>query len=152
MEDSLSLSLKVISSLALMGVVCFFVHLYNTMWFKSERQRRKLWMQGIRGPWPSFIYGNLPEMQKIQQEAARTPDNDQIVGHDYTSSLFPYFVQWRKEYGNTLPFITCFSFFFLVNELVYIDVSAKLSHFHSAILLSLYHCLITCYTRKSVWT
>ncbi|EOY20234.1 PREDICTED: cytochrome P450 714A1 [Theobroma cacao] len=106
MEDSLSLSLKVISSLALMGVVCFFVHLYNTMWFKSERQRRKLWMQGIRGPWPSFIYGNLPEMQKIQQEAARTPDNDQIVGHDYTSSLFPYFVQWRKEYGPIYTYST----------------------------------------------
>ncbi|XP_021297271.1 cytochrome P450 714A1-like [Herrania umbratica] len=106
MEDSLSLSLKVISSLALMGVVCFFVHLYNTMWFKSERLRRKLWMQGIKGPSPSFIYGNLPEMQKIQQEAVRTPDNAQIVAHDYTSSLFPYFVQWRKEYGPIYTYST----------------------------------------------
>ncbi|XWS08404.1 hypothetical protein CRYUN_Cryun41cG0077200 [Craigia yunnanensis] len=109
MEDSLTLFFtpKVISSLALMGVVCFLVHLYNTMWFKSERLRRKLWMQGIRGPSPSFIYGNLPEMQKIQLKAVRPiPNNAEIVAHDYTSSLFPYFVQWRKEYGPIYTYST----------------------------------------------
>ncbi|OMO98091.1 cytochrome P450 [Corchorus capsularis] len=108
------LSVKVISTcLALIGavVVWSMLHLYNTVWFKSERVRRKLWMQGIKGPSPSLLYGNLPEMQKIQLKALRTatttaelttdPDNiinAEIVAHDYTPSLFPYFVQWRKEY------------------------------------------------------
>lgn len=109
MEDlSLTTSKLIIFTVALMGVVWFLLHLYNSMWFKSERVRRKLWMQGIRGPSPSFIYGNLPEMQKIQTKAAATaavrttpstPNNAEIVAHDYTSSLFPYFVHWRKEYG-----------------------------------------------------
>ncbi|XP_022764435.1 cytochrome P450 714A1-like [Durio zibethinus] len=109
MEDSLTLSLtlKVISTLALTGVVCFLVHLYYTMWFMSERLRRKLWVQGIKGPSPTFIYGNLPEMQKIQLKSVRsTPNNAEIVAHDYTSSLFPYFVQWRKEYGPIYTYST----------------------------------------------
>ncbi|GMI73209.1 cytochrome P450, family 714, subfamily A, polypeptide 1, EUI-like p450 A1 [Hibiscus trionum] len=83
------------------GVLCFLAHhLYNTMWFRSVRLRRKLWAQGIKGPSPSFISGNLPEMQKIQSQAqASAPDNADIVAHDYTHSVFPYLVQWRKEFG-----------------------------------------------------
>ncbi|XP_039060728.1 cytochrome P450 714A1-like isoform X2 [Hibiscus syriacus] len=88
------------------GVVCFSA--YNSMWLSSERVRRKLWVQGIKGPSPSFIYGNLPEMQKIQSQAlASTSDNaDDIVAHDYTSSVFPYFVKWRKEFGPIYTYST----------------------------------------------
>ncbi|XVF24276.1 hypothetical protein REPUB_Repub13aG0113600 [Reevesia pubescens] len=107
---TLSSTLKLITSLALMGVVCILVHLYNTMWLKSEKLRRKLWVQGIKGPSPSLLYGNLPEMQKIQLKAVRSttpsPNNAEIVAHDYTSSLFPYFVQWRKEYGPIYTYST----------------------------------------------
>ncbi|MFQ6647363.1 hypothetical protein Gotur_021111 [Gossypium turneri] len=95
-------------SVAVVGAVWFLVHhLYNSMWFRSERLRRKLWIQGIKGPSPSLIYGNLPEMQKIQLNAlTSTPNNADIVAHDYTSSLFPYFVQWRKEYGPIYTYST----------------------------------------------
>lgn len=113
MDKSHILSLSV----AVVGAVWFLVHhLYNSLWFRSERLRRKLWMQGIKGPSPSLIYGNLPEMQKIQSNAlTSTPNNADIVAHDYTSSLFPYFVQWRKQYGTTLPLFSLFpfSFFFM---------------------------------------
>ncbi|GMN41101.1 hypothetical protein TIFTF001_010316 [Ficus carica] len=94
--------LRVLLSLAVIGVVGFLVHVYNTLWLKSERVRRKLRMQGIKGPTPSFLYGNLPEMQKIQLQTLKaSPPNhhSEFVAHDYTSTLFPYFEQWRKEYG-----------------------------------------------------
>lgn len=55
--------------------------------------------QGIKGPTPSLLYGNLPEMQKIQLQALKSPNHAEFVAHDYTSSVFPYFEHWRKEYG-----------------------------------------------------
>lgn len=90
----------VISSLVVLGVVGLVLHVYNSVWLKSERVRKKLRMQGIRGPPPSFLYGNLPEMQKIQLQAMKASNQtDEFVAHDYTSTVFPYFEQWRKEYG-----------------------------------------------------
>ncbi|KAF5462424.1 hypothetical protein F2P56_018430 [Juglans regia] len=92
--------LRMIFWVAVLGVAAFFFHLYNTVWVKSKRIRKKLGIQGIKGPPPSFFSGNLSEMQKIQSQATKAPNHaDQIVAHDYTSTLFPYFEQWRKEYG-----------------------------------------------------
>ncbi|RXI08668.1 hypothetical protein DVH24_022812 [Malus domestica] len=88
--------------MAVVGLVGFFLHLYSTVWLKSERVRRNLRLQGIKGPAPSFLYGNLPEMQKIQQQQELKPPNllaAEFVAHDYTSTLFPYFEHWRKQYG-----------------------------------------------------
>lgn len=97
----------VFNSAAALAIAFLLAHLYKTVWLKSETMRRKLRMQGIKGPPPSILYGNLPEMQKIQSNAtkpASTSLASDIVAHDYTSTLFPYFEQWRKEYGK-LPFL-----------------------------------------------
>ncbi|KAK9001986.1 hypothetical protein V6N11_024679 [Hibiscus sabdariffa] len=74
---------------ALAGAVCY----YTTGWVKSQRLRKKLCMQGITGPPPSFLYGNVPEMKQIQSKANRT-----WATHDYASTLFPYMDHWRKQY------------------------------------------------------
>ncbi|XP_041022203.1 cytochrome P450 714A1-like [Juglans microcarpa x Juglans regia] len=96
----LPLVLRMIFWVAVLGVAALFFHLYNTVWVKSKRIRKTLGIQGIKGPPPSFFSGNLSEMQKIQSQATKAPNHvDQIVAHDYTSTLFPYFEQWRKEYG-----------------------------------------------------
>ncbi|PON92492.1 Cytochrome P450 [Trema orientale] len=93
--------LRVLYSLGVIGLVGFLVHIYKSVWLKSERVRRKIRVQGIKGPTPSFLYGNLPEMQKIQLQSLKVPNHDysEFVAHDYTSTLFPYLEQWRKEYG-----------------------------------------------------
>ncbi|KAI5346745.1 PREDICTED: cytochrome [Prunus dulcis] len=101
-----SFVLKLLSSLAAAGLVGFLLHLYNTVWLKSERLRRKLRVQGIKGPAPSFLYGNLPEMQKIQHQLPNTPNHSEFVAHDYTSTLFPYFEHWRKQYGQIYTYST----------------------------------------------
>ncbi|KAK6794173.1 hypothetical protein RDI58_007626 [Solanum bulbocastanum] len=94
--------------LIIFGINGVFYMLYNTLWLKSsERLRWKLKKQGIYGPKPSFLYGNVAEMQKIQ---AASPNNNNVyaefVAHDYTSSLFPYFEQWRKIYGPVFTYST----------------------------------------------
>ena len=87
------------------AVVAVVVHFYYGVWRRTAEIRRKLRAQGVTGPPPSLLYGNLPEMQEIQLEAAAaamaSPPHHAsvIVAHDYTSTLFPYFVKWRKQYG-----------------------------------------------------
>lgn len=93
-----------VSSLVLSILVLGFggFYIFNILWLKSSQILRwKLQKQGINGPKPSFLYGNVPEMQKIQAASLKAPTNyGEFVAHDYTSSLFPYFEQWRKLYGN----------------------------------------------------
>ncbi|XP_062157195.1 cytochrome P450 714A1-like isoform X1 [Alnus glutinosa] len=108
MMKALSLLLRMIFPLALIALAGLLFHVYNTVWLKSERIRKKLRVQGIKGPSPSFLYGSLPEMQKIQSQATKSkpPNHAEIVAHDYTSTLFPYFEQWRKEYGLVYTYST----------------------------------------------
>ena len=89
------------------------LHYLNILWLEPQRLRKKLERQGIRGPKPSFPYGNVKEMQKIQSaastmKASRSSYGD-FVGDDYTCALFPYFEQWRKEYGMFIYYLhTCY--------------------------------------------
>ncbi|XP_073017370.1 cytochrome P450 714A1-like [Primulina eburnea] len=77
-------------------------------WFDPWRIRRKLELQGIKGPKPRFLYGNVREMQRIQvnSDAKKGETDGEFVAHDYTSTLFPYFEQWRKEYGPIYTYST----------------------------------------------
>ncbi|XP_009600679.1 cytochrome P450 714A1-like [Nicotiana tomentosiformis] len=99
-----------ISSLVLILLVLGFggFYIFNILWLKSSQTLRwKLQKQGINGPKPSFLYGNVPEMQKIQAASLKAPTNyGEFVAHDYTSSLFPYFEQWRKLYGPIYTYST----------------------------------------------
>lgn len=96
------------SSLALLlfllvPVICLLlVYFINNLWLTPNRIRWKLKRQGIKGPKPYFMYGNVPQMQKIQSaaiKAAATQNHGEFIAHDYTSTLFPYFELWRKQYG-----------------------------------------------------
>jgi hypothetical protein len=107
MMKAVSHVLSMIFPLVLLALAGLLFHVYNTVWLKSQRIRKKLREQGIKGPSPSFLYGSLPEMQKIQSQATTSnpPNHAEIVAHDYTSTLFPYFEQWRKEYGTYVRLI-----------------------------------------------
>ncbi|XP_019200476.1 PREDICTED: cytochrome P450 714A1-like [Ipomoea nil] len=86
--------------LLFLGVSLLFF--LNTQWLQPQLLRWKIQRQGIKGPKPSFLYGNAPEMQRIQAASAasmKASSHGEFLAHDYTSTLFPYFEQWRKEYG-----------------------------------------------------
>ncbi|KAL3834720.1 hypothetical protein ACJIZ3_009456 [Penstemon smallii] len=94
--------------LLLLGLALYF---FKIFWLNPWRIRRNLESQGIKGPKPSFLYGNALEMQKIQAFSAMKKSgtsgiNGEFVAHDYTSTLFPYFEQWRKEYGTIYTYST----------------------------------------------
>lgn len=103
-SSSSSLILNFLVYVALLVITILPLYFLNILWMKPHRLRKKLERQGIRGPKPSFLYGNVSEMQKIQSDvkamkASRLLDNGDFVGDDYTCVLFPYFEQWRKQYG-----------------------------------------------------
>ncbi|KAJ7965181.1 Cytochrome P450 [Quillaja saponaria] len=112
--------MRIFSWVTLVGIVSFIVHQYGTVWLKSERVRRKLRMQGIKGPQPSFLYGNLSDMQKLQlhaQAILKLPNEQtEFVAHDYTNTLFPFFEHWRKEYGLLYTYSTGMKQHLYVNQ------------------------------------
>ncbi|WCJ30496.1 Cytochrome P450 714A1 [Euphorbia peplus] len=105
------------------GVFAVIIHLFNSVVIKSRRVKEKLRKQGIKGPSSSsFLYGNLPEIQKITQmnftavKFSSFTGGDDIVAHDYTSSIFPHFEHWRKQYGQMYTYSTGFRQHLYVNE------------------------------------
>ncbi|XLU23276.1 hypothetical protein S245_059342 [Arachis hypogaea] len=107
------------SCVVVLGLITWVLYVYGNIWYKSKRVRRKLIAQGIKGPQPSFLCGNIADMQRIQAQVnnfIEAPNNGrrcnnnvnhhQFLAHDYTATLFPYFEHWRKKYGQVYTYST----------------------------------------------
>ncbi|RZC29830.1 Cytochrome P450 714A1 [Glycine soja] len=97
------LAMKLVFSVVVVGILSWILSVYGNLWHESQRVRKRLQMQGIKGPPPSFLHGNLPDMQRIQSQAkaastCNSDHSDKFLAHDYTTTLFPYFEHWRKQY------------------------------------------------------
>ncbi|KAK4593111.1 hypothetical protein RGQ29_017315 [Quercus rubra] len=98
------LLLKVTFTIALVGFVSKLIQICDTLILKPKRLRSKLRRQGIRGPPPSFLLGNINDMKKIKSNSSKTPPGEQAITHNCSSALFPFFELWSKEYGSTFMF------------------------------------------------
>lgn len=88
-------------SVLLIGVSSVVMTLLNKLWFEPRRIRSVLSKQGIRGPRPTFPFGNVPEMQKIQSTMINNTHagfDGQQPNHNWLPSVFPYIHEWEKEY------------------------------------------------------
>lgn len=97
------------------GVLSVIIGLCEVLIWRAERLRGKLRMQGISGPSPSFLLGNLRDMKRRssgnkplcregeeEEEAdgqVEDGEDHSVITHNCSSKLFPYFDRWRKEYG-----------------------------------------------------
>ncbi|XP_042381258.1 cytochrome P450 714C2-like isoform X1 [Zingiber officinale] len=82
---------------------------YFILWIRPQRLRDKLRSQGIHGPPPSFLHGNIPEMRSILHEhklKQAQAEGSVSLTADYSSSLFPYLSYWKKKYGPIFMFST----------------------------------------------
>ncbi|CAL0319599.1 unnamed protein product [Lupinus luteus] len=121
--EKVFVAMKLVSSLAIVGIFSWILYVYGNMWLKIQRVRMKLQKQGIKGPPPSFLHGNLPDMQRIQAQASNIAKAsninhsvDQFLAHDYTATLFPYFEHWRKQYGLLYTYSTGMKQHLYVNQ------------------------------------
>lgn len=100
---------KVLLTSVIVGVLGLFLQLYNSLVRKPERLRSALRKQGITGPKPTFILGNISEIKKARDSAAKAKakakaavdgEGQHPVFHNCGSVLLPFLDQWRKDYGN----------------------------------------------------
>jgi len=90
--------------------VSLVAYLYSILWLRPERLRQKLRSQGVKGPKPSFLFGNIQEMRRIQQQLTESHQEQEAgitdrFSSNYVATLFPYFLHWSRVYGmlrNTL--------------------------------------------------
>ncbi|KAK4268366.1 hypothetical protein QN277_025034 [Acacia crassicarpa] len=92
--------------LSMAAIVASFmvVIIWKNMWLKPHRIRSVLQNQGIKGPKPSFLLGNLSEIKRIQSQFSNMSSSSQA--EQWFHSLFPFLQQWRKQYGATFMYST----------------------------------------------
>ncbi|XP_019178678.1 PREDICTED: cytochrome P450 714C2-like [Ipomoea nil] len=98
---------NVFISLFSIGVLALLRRLYEVLVAEPARIRRVLKKQGIDGPPPAFLLGNISEVKKPMQAKPRTESAVNEKGefdHNWINSLFPFFDPWRKKYGELFVF------------------------------------------------
>jgi hypothetical protein len=85
-----------ITSILFIGFVALLFRLYTNFVHKPNVLRSKLKKQGINGPPPTILLGNLMEIMKSQ---LTTPNSHSFLTHNIASLVFPKFEEWRKQYG-----------------------------------------------------
>ncbi|KAJ8573412.1 hypothetical protein K7X08_009923 [Anisodus acutangulus] len=107
-EQLLNFPAKIILSLVFGGSLVFFAHLINVLLLYPRKLRSKFQSQGIKGPSPSFLYGNLPDIKKIQLQNQKQPrpetnnqelEENNALQHTWPSRVFSHIKQWQIEYG-----------------------------------------------------
>nr|AYV88895.1 cytochrome P450 oxidase CYP714J5 [Polygala tenuifolia] len=104
--------MEILASVAIGGFILFLVHILNQMIWKPRLLRFKLLRQGINGPSPHFLLGNIPEIKRLihsqlQSTAAiETNQKNGFIKHDWPFTVFPYYDQWMKQYGPVFLYST----------------------------------------------
>lgn len=89
--------------LTLMPLLFFLIslHLFQSYFWKPKTLRSKLRKQGIDGPPPSSLLGNLSEIKNIRALTSQTKSKQHdSITHGWTSILFPHLELWRNQYGD----------------------------------------------------
>ncbi|KAK4492137.1 hypothetical protein RD792_002934 [Penstemon davidsonii] len=97
-------SLKLFAHFVFVMIVGLFVHLYNALVTKLERLRWILRKQGIDGPPPRLLLGNLLEIKSSKAAVVAAPTCGAPATHNCARLLFPFFEQWQMKYGEVFMF------------------------------------------------
>lgn len=89
-------------------LLCRLKQVYEMVWKNPIRIRSTLAKQGIGGPTPAFLYGNVKEIQIMESEAREDAKNVQELSHDHwVRAIFPHLRRWTFDYGkNTIQYST----------------------------------------------
>lgn len=104
-------ALKVFLSLASVVVLGVLVKMYDALVLKPNKLRSALAKQGISGPPPKFLLGNIMEIKRSREAVAvveaESANTQSPVSHNCGAVLLPFFDPWRRTYGISL-FLFCF--------------------------------------------
>lgn len=86
-----------VASMAILVTILLAVIYKIYCWLsRPQNEMKMMYRQGISGPNPKFLLGNLLEMKKITDRAAKLNSS---VNNNLEPRFFPYFVEWKKKYG-----------------------------------------------------
>lgn len=100
---------SIVFSLVFGGFLLLVLRYCDALLLKPRRRRSRLEKQGIRGPDPSFFYGNIAELKRIieaQEPLVEKSAASEELLHAWPSVVFPHLEQWRQEYGPTFLYST----------------------------------------------
>ncbi|XLR30426.1 hypothetical protein S83_058326 [Arachis hypogaea] len=109
---------KFLTSIAWVGFAGLLVLLYNNLVVKPKRIRSKLSNQGINGPTPTFLLGNIREIMKACQLIITTSKSRSVEVphlHEIAPLTFPFLNTWKQKYGQM------FLFSIGSNQILYVD-------------------------------
>ncbi|KAL1558742.1 cytochrome P450 714C2-like protein [Salvia divinorum] len=79
--------------------------LYNVVVAQPRNLRSALRRQGLSGPPPAFLLGNILQMKRARDAAAKAaPISGPPPAHNCGAALLPFFDEWRKRYGEVFVF------------------------------------------------
>lgn len=96
MEEVLTALFVVLLSLLLTKVA------YDTLscyWLTPRRIKKIMERQGVRGPKPRLLIGNILDVASLVSKSTSHDMNS--ITHDVVSRLLPHYVAWSKQYGTT---------------------------------------------------
>ncbi|KAI3462533.1 hypothetical protein Pfo_019196 [Paulownia fortunei] len=92
--------LLVFMTILVLSLYVFFKDAYETIsyyWLTPRRIKKIMEEQGVRGPKPQFLVGNILDMASLVVKST-SKDMDSLH-HDIVGRLLPHFVSWSKTYG-----------------------------------------------------
>eukprot|EP01018_Ginkgo_biloba_P028557 Gb_04119 [translate_table: standard] len=95
-------SAKVVCTIASIFITGLLLEIANVFWLRLAKLRRMMHRQGVGGPPPRFIVGNLADMKKMKQLTETMDlekDGCMNISHDFVPRIFPYYHHWTKTYG-----------------------------------------------------
>ncbi|QCD77939.1 cytokinin trans-hydroxylase [Vigna unguiculata] len=92
-------------SIVFLGFAGLLCYLYTSFVEKPKRLRSKLMKQGINGPPPTILVGNILELKKARSDTSKPSSSSKIPSsHNCAALLLPLFDKWRNEYGQVFMF------------------------------------------------
>lgn len=68
-------------------------------WLTPRSIRKVMEKQGVNGPKPRFLVGNLMDMSSLTSKS--TSSDMDCIRHDIVPRLLPHYVLWSEQFGNT---------------------------------------------------
>ncbi|KAL3844873.1 hypothetical protein ACJIZ3_002276 [Penstemon smallii] len=100
------MELVVLMGTMVIGALFFILKVaYETVlcyWLTPRRIKKIMEKQGVRGPKPRFLVGNIFDMASLVSKS--TSQDMDSIDHDIVGRLLPHYVSWSKSYGKRFMF------------------------------------------------
>lgn len=97
----MALILRLMTAIAVIMLSWFIRVAYETIcfyWLSPRRIKKIMEKQGVRGPKPRPLIGNILDMSSLVSSS--TSEDMPTISHDIVARLLPHYLLWSKEYGN----------------------------------------------------